>query len=1318
MFTFDRGCSRLLMGALMVLALTMMISTAAVAQTITGSISGTITDSSNRVVVGASVTLLSDQTGATRTSTTGEEGRFTFAALQPGIYSLKVEQNGFQTLDRKGVVLSANENLALGDLLLTPGQVTETVTVTSESAVVERESSDLTARLTSDQIDLISTKGRDITSLLRLIPGTSNNDDIEAVGEGFGTDLPNISGQRGRSTVASIDGLNAAEPSGSNKLSMSINQDAVAEVKVLRNNYAAEYGNNGGALINIVSKGGGKDYRGTAYYFLRNEALNAASFFTNKAGLKKAIYRHNIWGFNYGGPLPLPRFGEGGSSLLRDKAFFFISIEKPHTISPTDPVFVTVPTALERQGDFRQSFTGFNATTGQPNFVTLTDPPRPPGTSPITNNIVPANRINPSGQALLNFFPLPNTPGGRTLAGTSYNYVFQKSVDVPKHSYVFRFDVKPTNNDSIYWKGQWFTSDNEGLGTSGWPGGDNNRWGISSHYLYKDNGWSANWVHIFSPSIVNEFNFGMRHDSEGFIPSDGVIETLTRSAVGYTAPQLFPDNNRLGTIPRATGWSGVAGTPANINWLDRWGEVGNDYIQPSFANNLSIIRGSHTFKFGAYYERLKNGEAPGGQWSGVFNFDNNSAFTTALGATGYPYANALLGNFRTYTESSARPFTNLTIKILQWYAQDEWKFNRRLTLNYGVRWSYHSPFTQVDRQGSNFDPRLYNPANAPLLYLPVCVSSGSNPAIVAPTGAACATANRRAIDPRSPNVFLTNTNLVGTFVRNPDGSVVGNINNGLALGVDPNTPEGYRITKPIDWEPRVGLAFALRDSTILRTMFGVYHSQRVGGGTTGGNLVNNPPANRSFTIGPCPGCNIDGLAGVLGTALNSPPTVNAVEVNSQTPTIYNFTLGIQQDIGFKSVMEISYVGSLARHLGERRNINQVPDNAHFLDLTGPGANCAVTTAGCIRNPFATVNKNGPHTTGVLGDNFLRPYKGFGDINMVMWSGTSNYNGLQVQVNRRYTRGFQYGIAYTFSKTFDYANDDSSDVNAGRPYKAFNYGPSDFNQKHIFTVNYIYDVPKLSKHFDNALVRAVFDNWQISGMTNYASGKPKTFGTGTGLNWAFNGASYTISTGQTYLATGQACAPGFELDPGSTTTCRWTGLTDFTGGDINARPVLLCDPNRNPGTFDATGSPHMIDIACFAKPGTPGAIGDLQRNLVRQQPIFNTDLAFFKNIRLGERRNIQLRFETYNLFNKANFSDINGSMTFAIDGAVSAVPTTGPNAGTCPAGTVLAYAAIGTTAPARCASSTIGRLSQTNSAFGTARAARSPRVMQASIRISF
>ena len=748
MSSFASRCSSLLL-ALSVIAL---ISVTALGQSITGSISGTVTDPNGGVISGANVSLVNDQNKATRTLNTNDEGRFIFAALQPGVYTVKVEHTGFQRLLKQSVVVSANESLALGELRLQPGQVTETVTVSSEGAVVDRESSDLTARLTADQINLISTKGRDVTSLLRLLPGTSNNDDIEGAGDGFGTDLPNISGQRGRSTVPTIDGLFAGEPSGSNKLSMTINQDAVAEVKVLRNNYGAEYGNNGGAIINIVSKGGGKDYAGSVYYFLRNESLNASTFFNNKAGLNKPLYRHLYPGGNVGGPLPLPRFGEGGPSLVKDKAFFFFAYEKPHQINPQDPRFVTVPTALERNGDFSQSINSSNAKvfvrdplnpgTGCSASDTsgcFNDPSRATAVNPTGLNIFPFSRLNVSGRALLNYFPLPNTLGGT--GGSAFNYVVQSPVDVPKRSKVIRFDFTPTGHDSVYWKYQWWTSDNLGTGTSGWPGNDNNRWGIDSHYLYKDDGWSANWVRIVNSSVVNEFNFGMRHDSEGFVPGDGEVEKLQRNALNYTAPQLFPNNNHLGTIPRATNWGGVRGPSngvANINWLDRWGEIGNDYIKPSFADNLSITHGNHSFKFGVYYERLKNGEAPGGQWSGVFNFaGNDSNFTNPLGNTGYAYANALIGNFRNYQETTARPFTNLVLTMVQWYAQDQWKVNRQLTVTYGLRFGYHSPFQQIDGQGSNFDARLFDPAKAVALYENACAVPFTPPAT-------CPAASRRA----------------------------------------------------------------------------------------------------------------------------------------------------------------------------------------------------------------------------------------------------------------------------------------------------------------------------------------------------------------------------------------------------------------------------------------------------------------------------------------------------------------------------------------------------------------------------------------------
>jgi hypothetical protein len=1251
---------RFVSALVVLMSASLWLGSSVLGQTITGVISGTVTDPNGAAVPGATITLVNDQTHDKRDQPTNDAGRFNFASVQPGVYTLRIEHAGFESLLRTKVVLSANENLALGELGLKTGQVTETVTITSEGQIVEKESSDLTARLTSDQINLISTKGRDVTSLLRLLPGTSNIPDIEAVGNGFGTTLPTFSGQRTRSTVATVDGLNASEPSGSNLLSMTTSLDAVSEVKVLRDNYAAEYGNNGGAMINIVTKGGGSDYRGTAYYFIRNEALNANNFFSNKAGLPRPLYRFNYWGLNFGGPMPLPRFGEGGPSLVKHKAFFFFNMEKPHTITPTDPVFVTVPTALERIGNFSQSKNSSGAT--------------PVILDPLTGlqfpgNIIPMQRINKSMQNVLNYYPLPNSP----TAAIPGRYTFQRSVDVPKHSYLFRLDFKPTNKDSLYYKAQWWTSDNEGTATSGWPNGSNgvDRWGIRSHYLYKDNGWpgSVNWVHIFSSRLVNEFNLGVRKDTEGFIPTTGFAEGLSRGALNYTAPQLFPDNNtKLDLIPIMNGWSSVAGNPANISWLNRWGEVGEDHIKPAMSDNVSLTHGVHSFKFGAYFERLLNREAPGGNWSGTLDFgtSNTNGFTTVAGNTGYAYANALLGNFNSYTEQLSRPFTNLEMEMVQWYAQDQWKISRRFTLNYGMRFEGHTGQFQLDGQGSNFDPSRFNPANAVLLYVPYC--SGQPNGIPA-FGTACAAASQFAVDPRIANptgAQLLNKNLVRAIIPG-----TGDPLNGLALPTDPTTPKGYRHTKPVDFEPRVGFAWDLLGDgkTVLRGMGGVYHMPRVGGGTGGASsLGGNPPQQRTFQI---LNGNIDNLTNLVNTAALYPVALSALELNSKTPTTYNFSFGVQRDIGFKTVVEASYVGAFGRHLGERRNINAVPDAARFVDCT---------VAAKYNVPCNVQNRDPFTASSAKNNDFLRPFRGYGDINLVTWSGSSKYNSLQVQANRRYTKGFQFGVAYTYSKSFDYANDDSSDVSFPRPYKAFNYAASDFDQPHILTVNYSYDVPGVGPNH-NRFVRGLLSHWQLSGTTSYATGRPK------------NNISITFTSGTATITSGQTCPPGSIQT--SATVC--TMITDFTGGQVNARAVVTCDPTSGATGADSTGLAYVVNRSCFTNPTALGQIGNMARNPVRIPSIFNNDIAVFKNIPIGEKRSFQLRWEVYNIFNHPNFDDIDGTLTF---GLVQSNP----------GGSGVACTAAGNTCTAT--------IQMTRNTFGTPTTARTPRVMQGSIRLNF
>ena len=324
-----------------------------------------------------------------------------------------------------------------------------------------------------------------------------------------------------------------------------------------------------------------------------------------------------------------------------------------------------------------------------------------------------------------------------------------------------------------------------------------------------------------------------------------MAEGAAKDALNYTAPQLFPDNNHLGTIPRATGWTSVQGNPANINWLDRWGEIGNDYIEPSFANNLTYTHGESYAEVRRVFRAVRNGEAPGGQWSGVFNFGTamRPRLHTNLGNTGFAYANALLGNFQHYPKSTARPFTNLGAEARSMVCTGsvEGKSATYAQLRTALRLSL--ALFPDRRQGSNFDPALFNPGQR----------SGAVQSLLRRSWRlhrwhTCPTANQRATIPvirrgGDPNArALTPISYGRSFPARATQTMV------LHL-------ELIRIHRRVTDVPAQSISshvwdlpgtFLARARQLFVLMGGVYHAPRVGGGTTGGNLVNNPPANRSF----------------------------------------------------------------------------------------------------------------------------------------------------------------------------------------------------------------------------------------------------------------------------------------------------------------------------------------------------------------------------------------------------------------------------------------------------------------------------------------
>ncbi len=272
-------------------------------QNVSGTLSGTIVDQQGQVIPGATVTVINESTTDARVVVSDARGNFQALNLQPGTYTIRVEMHSFRTIERKGTMLTAAERLSVGTLTLEIGAVGETVTVEASGTRVNPGETQHSGLITATQIAQIQVKGRDVTSLMRLLPGVRYEDTVDSLGESFGTLVPNVGGQRRDWNAVMVDGVLGNEIGQANRMAQQINLDAVAEIKVLLNTYRAEYGRTGGAQVQIVSKAGSSKYAGGLYYYGRHEKLNANNFFNNLAHLPKAPYRFNTYGFNLGGPL-------------------------------------------------------------------------------------------------------------------------------------------------------------------------------------------------------------------------------------------------------------------------------------------------------------------------------------------------------------------------------------------------------------------------------------------------------------------------------------------------------------------------------------------------------------------------------------------------------------------------------------------------------------------------------------------------------------------------------------------------------------------------------------------------------------------------------------------------------------------------------------------------------------------------------------------------------------------------------------------------------------------------------------------------------
>jgi hypothetical protein len=1082
--------------------------------TITGTVSGNIVDPSSQVIPGAKITLTSVRTSEVRTGVTNEAGAFTINAVQPETYNLRIEQKGFKVFESRGLVVGANERLALGDIVLQIGEVTETVSVIAEAAHVQTDSSEHAAVLTTNQVANLTARGRDVVSMLRTIPGVQYQSDQDSVGGSYGTGTPNIGGSMSGTNILAVDGVVSNDMGTPGVFSSVTTLDAIGEVKVLLNSYQAEYAGNGGAIMQVVTKSGSKDFHGGGYYFLRNEALNANDFFNNRNSLKRPRYRYSTVGATLGGPIYIP----GHWNQDKSKLFGFYNVEQWQISVPGSVNQYTMPTAQERQGDFSQTLD----VNGKQ--IPITDPTT---LTQFAGNLIPQSRLNPNGLALMNVLPLPNF-FNRTISGGNYNYQIQEVQKWPKRSQLLKFDYVPTEKDRFYVRGKTWIAQQEGYAVAGGaaPVGF-----FAQCYCFTEEGLGIGGTHVFTPTVVMELNAGVRHNREAWHPyGDNEINKVLRSAIGYNLGQWYPQANVSGYIPRFS-FGGVPSAP-NVTYDNRLLTGGTDFTF-NIIGSVAITRGTHNIKAGGDAYRLREYEGEQSIFSGTFDFGKNTLNPLD---TNYAFSNAALGVFNSYTESNARYGANMRQSLIEWFAQDSWKVSRRLNIDYGVRWTWAGEmYPNNPGQQSVFMRSLYNPSQAPPLYTSTTqngVRYAQNPL----TGA------------------LLPAAYVGLFVPGAGNPAPGGVTSG-----DKNVPTGFVNQPGILWGPRLGFAYDLfgNGKTSLRGGAAILFNPRL---SKWSNMVNNPPA--IFT----PITYYGDMRTFIQTAGTlSPSNTQGFNVNNKTPDNYNITFGVQQDLGHSILADVTYLGVLGQHIPQTLALNTVPYGTHFL----------------------------PQYAG-LNDNFFRPIPGYNNVSWINNAYNSNYHALLVAINRRFSNRLQFGFSYTFSKFMDYTG-----IPIYRPLRTWSYGFDPSDQTHNAVLNFSYALPKASRLTNNnPAVKWLFDDWMLSGISQWVSG---------------SAASISFSTVQG---------------------------TDLTGGGDGQRVNVVGNPNANGSTFYAWFNP-----AAFAVPGRLDP-GSAAKNSVRNPGVNNNDFSLSKRFPVkSDARYFQLRWEAYNAFNHTQYSGINTAARF-------------------------------------------------------------------------
>jgi hypothetical protein len=1002
------------------------------AQQINASISGTVTDEHKSVLPNASVTVESAQLAVRRTATTNTDGYFIITNLPVGIYRVTVESQGFSNFVQDNVKVDVGNTLSL-DIVLSVSQVTQQVSVVDNVyQTLNRDNANVETLVSGTQVTEIALNGRNWTQLVNLAPGTSaiNNDSQQ--GTNVRVDDTAINGLR-RRTAPTLDGVSNVDHGSVGTLVNNISVDAIQEFRLVASPYSAEYGSQAGPAINVVTKRGSSDFHGSLFEFIRHDKLNAYSWESKQVTTgapQKAHLRFNDVGGFVGGP------------LYKKKLFFFGGLEWKLPRTGTS-VSELVPTEAMRRGDFSAFLpTGlpanYSCSTAIPagnsadKFI-LCDKSASTNGIPFPNNIIPDGRKSPNGVALMKLWPHANAGLDRYIASP----VTQRNV----RQELLRIDYQYNNNVTIF--GRWlrdsFNSDNP-LGSTF----DNQALPIApDNHIRLGKTFMVSYTHVLTPTVVNEAIVSWQRNDQAVTYQDE--SQIARSTYGINFTEIFPAN-RLNKIPEFSvqGYSTLSGNglPYTIN-ARSW----------ELRDNLTWVRGEHTFKFGALYVNSNKDENTRVRDGGTITYSTGSTAGTAFRPqdSGNALANLLLGAYTRYTETSNTTVAPAAYNQIEAYANDQWRVTPRLNLTLGLRLQYIPwPHTELGNI-VGFDPARFNLAKAPLGS---DISGGVINLIADPTGQG--TRAQGFFDPYNGLVLPATANVTDPNLQR----------------LKSDRPSGLADSGGVLFAPRLGFVWDPfgKGKTVIRGGGGMYYDRtllnpvRDAGTNTPFATVATITNGRQFTTP----ANLSGLStfnnplDTVGASGTGRPLVQALTVfdfDMQPGAVYAYSLGVQHELPGGIVLDVSYVGNQARHLTHRRDLNYVlPSVALARNASGAFVNASTDT--------------------------VRQFLGYSTIRVQENTGSSSYNGMQLSAQKRVSHGFTMSVAYTWSKALNNFDVETSDLRV--PFDAsLDKGNANFDRRHVFAMSYVYALP----FFENShsLAARVFGNWQFSGVVALQTG---------------------------------------------------------------------------------------------------------------------------------------------------------------------------------------------------------------------------------------